>query len=129
MINPKNKKNDICNTKRWKDKLDVEIVTELQVKECLRRLHSKYIDSHNADHLSRLKLGKTHFNAELHHHNQSDDPYCNYCKVNFGQKNQEDYKHALFHCPGIQKRIKGIESTFFRDTSPENSFNISDILI
>ena len=45
------------------------------------------------------------------------------------QKTQEDYKHALFHCPGVQKIIKGIKSTFFRDTTPNNNFDITDILI
>ena len=98
-------------------------------KECLTRLHSRYIDSHNADHITRLKLGKTHFNAQLHHHNQSDDPYCNYCKVNYNTNVQEDYKHALYHCPSITKIIKGIKATFFRDNSAENFFDITDILI
>ena len=58
IINRKNKRGDICNIKRWNDKLGIETVTEPQVRESLKRLNSKYIDSHNADHLSRLKLGK-----------------------------------------------------------------------
>ena len=45
------------------------------------------------------------------------------------KKTQEDYKHALFHCPGVQKIIRGIKSTFFRDTTPNNNFEITDILI
>ena len=88
-----------------------------------------YLDSHNADHITRLKLGKTHFNAQLHHHHQSDHPHCNNCQTNYNLEIQEDYRHALFHCPPVKKLINGIKATFFRDSTDENPFNITDILV
>ena len=75
MISRRHKVTDIHNPKRWRKKLDASNVSRKQVKETLSRLHSKYIKSHNADHLSRLKLGKPYFNAQLHHINVKDTPY------------------------------------------------------
>ena len=104
-------------------------MTRQQIKESITRLHSKYLDSHLADHLSRLKLGKTNLNAQLHHSNQTDDPYCLLCKEEDGLEVQEDYKHALFHCPNSQSIINTITNTFFPNISNTNKFNISDILL
>jgi hypothetical protein len=92
------------------------------------RLHSKYVDSHDADHLSRLKLGKNHFNTQLHHSNLRDDPYCEICKSNANLDVQEDYKQALYSCPNAQIIIKLLINTFF-STTPNLQFNISDILV
>jgi hypothetical protein len=115
------------NPKRWRKKLDSPEVTRHQIKESITRLHSKYLDSHLADHLSRLKLGKTHLNAQLHHSNQADDPNCLLCKEEDGLEVQEDYKHALFHCPNSQGIINAITHTLFPNIT--NKFNISDILL
>ena len=88
-----------------------------------------YLDSHLADHLSRLKLGKTHLNAQLHHSNQVDDPHCLICKNEHNLEIQKAYKPALFSCPNSQKIIAAIITTFFPDISPTNNFNITDILL
>ena len=82
-----------------------------------------------ADHLSRLKLGKTHLNAQLHHSNLTDSPYCLLCKADTGLEIQEDYKHALHTCPNTQKIITAITDSLFPNTSQTNNFNISDILL
>ena len=117
---------DIHNPKRWRKKLDAPEVTRQQIKESITRLHSKYLDSHLADHLSRLKLGKTHLNAQLHHSNQTDNPHCLLCQADTGLEIQEDYKHALHSCPNSQKIIKKITDTLFPNITPTNNFTISD---
>ena len=110
-------------------KLDSPEVSRRQIRESTARLHSKYIDSHNADHLSRLKLGKTFFNAQLHHINQKDDPYCEICKANNAEYIPEDYKHALYACPNSQSIINNIINTFFPTNLETNHFTIADILL
>ena len=94
IISRRHPRADIHNPKRWRKKLDRPEVTRLQIKENITRLHSTYLDSHLTDHLSRLRLGKTHLNAQLHHSNQRDNPYCEICKSTLNQEIQEDYKHA-----------------------------------
>jgi hypothetical protein len=84
IISRRHPRADIQNPKRWRKKLDCPEITRKQIKESTARLHSKYGDSHNADHQSCLKLGKTYFNAQLHHINQRDDPYCDICKTQKG---------------------------------------------
>ena len=81
-------------------------VTRDQIKENITRLHSKYLDSHDADHLSRLKLRKTQFNAQLHHSNIRDDPFCEICRNNSNTEVQEDYKHALYACQMMLTKLK-----------------------
>ena len=120
---------DIHNPKRWRKKLDSPEVTRQQIKESITRLHSKYLDSHLADHLSRLQLGKTHLNAQLHHSNKKEDPYCSLCKEEDGLEVQEDYKHALYSCPNSQAIITTITQSLFPNTNDNNKFNISDILL
>jgi hypothetical protein len=93
------------------------------------RLHSKYINSHNADHLSRLKLGKTYFNSQLHHINLKDTPHCTTCLEQHGVEVSEDYKHTLYHCPNTRAIIHNIINDYFPNTNETNYFSISDILI
>ena len=58
IISRRHPRPDAHNPKNLRKKLDYSGVTSLQIKESIARLNSKYIDSHDADHLSRLKLGK-----------------------------------------------------------------------
>jgi hypothetical protein len=128
IISRRHPRPDAHNPQNQRKKLDCPGVTSNQVKESITRLHSKYLDSHDADHLSRLKLGKTHFNAQLNHSNLRDDPYCDTCKSQTNVDIQEDYKHALYACPNAQIIINHITKTLF--PNPTNTtFNISDILI
>ena len=129
IIARRHKQTDIHNPKRWRKKLDATNVTRKQVKQSTTRLHSKYINSHNADHLSRLKLGKTYFNAQLHHINLKDTPYCTTCHEQHGVEVSEDYKHALYHCPNTRAIIHNIIINYFPDTNENNYFSISDILV
>ena len=59
IISRRHPRPDAHNPKNLRKKLDFRNVTRDQIKESITRLHSKYLDSHDADHLSRLKLGKT----------------------------------------------------------------------
>ena len=90
-------------------------------------LHSRYIDSASADHLTRLKLGKTLFNNQLFIIGLIDNDLCDTCTREFNEEIIEDYRHALFQCPAVQTIIKDISSTFF--TNLTHDFNISEILI
>ena len=129
IIARRHKQTDIHNPKRWRKKLDASNVTRKQIKQTLIRLHSKYINSHHADHLSRLKLGKTYFNAQLHHINLKETPYCTTCIEQHQAEIQEDYTHALYHCPNTKNIIHNIIKDYFPNTNAANYFSISDILL
>ena len=53
---------NIHNPSKWRKKLQDNNITSDQVRKAMIHLHSRYIDSASADHLTRLKLGKTLFN-------------------------------------------------------------------
>ena len=92
----------------------------------LKNLHSPYIDSSTADHLSRLKLCKTLFNSQLFAINIIDSKSCKTCIREFNNHTDEDYKHAMYLCPAVQHSINYVTQTFFpNNTSP---FGIEDIL-
>ena len=58
IISRRHTRTDVHNPKRCRKKLDSPEISRKQIRESMARLHSKYMDSHNADHLSQLKLGK-----------------------------------------------------------------------
>jgi hypothetical protein len=57
IISRRHLRRDANNPKNLRKKLDFPDVTSLQIKESIARLHSKFIDSHDADHLVHFKLG------------------------------------------------------------------------
>ena len=118
---------NIHNPSKWKKKLHDNKITSDQVKKAMIHLHSRYIDSTSADHLTRLKLGKTLFNNQLFNIGLIDKNSCNTCTREFNEDIVEDYRHALYQCPAVQKIIKKILSTFFPNLT--YNFNISEILI
>ena len=127
IIGRTNTKIDIHNTDKWKKKLRTNNISELQVKRSMINMHSPYLDSANADHLSRLKLGKTLFKNQLHTIGITDDNFCDTCTREFNESVTEDYRHAMFDCPTVQTIINSIKSTFFEHTS--SKFTIADILL
>ena len=90
-------------------------------------LHSPYIDSTSADHLSRLKLGKTLFNAQLFNIGLNDDKNCKTCLREFDQHTPEDYKHAMYLCPAVQTVVNNVTTTFF--PNKRTPFSISEVLV
>ena len=90
-------------------------------------LHSPYLDSTNADYLSRLRLGKTLLNNQLSAIGLIDENTCNTCKREYNQNTTEDYRHALFLCPAVKIVINSIISTFFPNLGTH--LNITDILL
>ena len=117
---------NIHNPTRWRKKLQDNNITSDQVRKAMIRLHSRYIDSASADHLTRLKLGKTLFNNQLFIIGLMDNNFCNTCTREYNEEIIEDYRHALFQCPAIQTIIGEISSTFFPNIA--HNFNISEIL-
>ena len=105
IINRQHPRADLHNPKKWRKKLDSPTITREQIKDNIIRLHSIYIDSNLADHLSRLRLGKTLLNAQLYHSNLKDDPHCEICKQQINEEIPEDYKHALYTCPNTKKIV------------------------
>ena len=91
------------------------------------RLHSRYLDSTEADLLTRLKLGKTLFNNQLFAIGLIEEKNCKTCIREYDLHTNEDYRHALFQCPAVQTVIRDITFTFFPNKT--KSFNISDILL
>ena len=117
---------DIHNPTKWNKYLNTTQVTKKHIENMLINLHSPYIDSTTADHLSRLKLRKTLFNAQLFAINIIDCKSCKTCIREFNEYNDEDYKHAMFLCPAVQYSIHCVTETFFpNNISP---FGIEDIL-
>ena len=92
----------------------------------LINLHSPYLDSTSADHLTRLKLCKTLFNSQLSAIGFIDEKSCKTCVREFNEHIDEDYKHAMYYCPAVQHTISCVTRTFFPNiTTP---FGIEDIL-
>ena len=118
---------NIHNPTKWKKKLDDQNLTRNQVKKAMIHLHSKYLDSTSADHLSRLKLGKTLFNTQLFNIGLNDDKNCKTCLRELDQSVPEDYKHAMFFCPAVKTIINNITNTFFPNKIIP--FSISEILV
>ena len=118
---------DIHNPQKWRKKLGNDGITRDQVKTTMINLHSLYLDSASADHLSRLKLGKTLFNNQLHTIGIKDEDTCTTCTREYNMNITEDYKHAMFGCPAVQTIIKSIKDTFFHNTN--TCFDIGDILL
>ena len=117
----------IHNPHKWRKKLENQYATANQVKKSMMHLHSPYLDSSTADQLSRLKLGKTMLNNQLHAIGIIEDATCNTCTREYDQEITEDYKHALFHCAAAQKVIKDITNTFFPNINTQ--FSISEVLL
>ena len=124
-------KNDVVlnihSPAKWRKKLGEHDISDKQVKKSLILLHSPYLDSTGADHIARLKLGKTLFNNQLFAIGLLDENNCNTCIREYNQEETEDYKHALFHCPAVQDIIHNITCTFFPNIN--NTFKIAEILI
>ena len=118
---------DIHNPQKWRKKLGKDSITREQVKIAMKNLHSPYLDSASADHLSRLKLGKTLFKNQLHAIGIIDENVCTTCTREYNISTTEDYKHALFSCPAVQNVTNSINNTFFYNTNTD--FDISDILL
>ena len=118
---------NIYSPANMKKKLGEHDISNMQIRKSLTLLHSPYIDSTGADHIARLKLGKTLFNNQLFAIGLLDEKNCNTCIREYNQEETEDYKHALFHCPAVQTIIQCITRTFFPDTTYK--FNIAEILI
>ena len=118
---------DIHNPKKWRKRLDDQNLTRIQVKKSMIHLHSPYIDSTSADHLSRLKLGKTLFNAQLFNIGLNDDKNCKTCLREFDQHTPEDYKHAMYLCPAVQTVVNNVTTTFF--PNKRTPFSISEVLV
>ena len=93
----------------------------------MKNLHSPYLNSASADHLSRLKLGKTLFKNQLHAIGISDENTCTTCIREYNIHTIEDYKHAMFECPAVQTITNFICNTFFPNKSI--IFDINDILL
>ena len=93
----------------------------------MTNLHSPYLDSTSADHLSRLKLGKTLFKNQLYKIGITDDQHCITCKKEFNSEVTEDYKHAMFLCPAVMSIINDIKRIFFPTFT--TNFDIADILL
>ena len=117
---------DIHNPTKWNKRLNTTLVTRTQVKKCLINLHSRYLDSASADHLSRLKLCKTLFNSQLFAMGVRDDKSCSSCIREFNIYTDEDYKHAMFYCPLVQAAIDEITITFFPQII--TNFDITEVL-
>ena len=93
----------------------------------MKNLNSKYIDSATADHLTRLKLGKTLFKNQLFAIGITDENTCSTCEREYNIHTTEDYKHAMFYCPAVQTIIHNILNSFFPNCNI--ILNISDILL
>ena len=118
---------DIHNPTKWRKRLEDPNLTCNQVKQSIIHLHSPYIDSTSADHLSRLKLGKTLFNAQLFNVGLNDDKNCKTCLREFDQHTPEDYKHAMFLCPAVQTVVNNVTTTF--SPNKRTPLSISEVLV
>ena len=85
---------NIYNPAKWNKRLHSTQVTKNHIKNMLKNLHSPYIDSSTADHLSRLKLCRTLFNSQLFAINIIDSKSCKTCIREFNDHTDKDYKHA-----------------------------------
>ena len=117
---------DIHNPGKWNKRLNTTHVTHTHIKKCLMNLHSPYIDSSSADHLSRLKLCKTLFNSQLFSIGKIDENVCKTCKKELNVDIIEDYKHAMYLCPTVQSIIASVTSNFF--TNINTPFDIIEVL-
>ena len=118
---------DTHNPDKWNKKLKTNNITRDQVKKAMRNLHSPYLDSACADHLTRLKLGKTLFKNQLFAIGITDDNSCNTCEREYNIQIMEDYKHAMYECPAVQSVIQHIKNIFFHNTN--TNLSIGDILL
>jgi hypothetical protein len=82
---------------------------------------SRYLSSDASDILSRLKMGKTLFNNQLHHIGREDSPHCKNCLRESNTETHEDMKHALHNCPTIQHLMSHVTQMFF----PNNNHTFS----
>ena len=108
---------DIHKPQKWNKKLGTNSISRDQIKKAMKNLHSPYLDSVSADHLTRLKLGKTLFNNQLCAIGITDDNYCATCEREYNKFTIEDYKHAMYHCPAVQTIRLEIHNTFFHHSN------------
>ena len=118
---------DIHNPHKWNKKLKTSDINRDQVKKAMKNLHSPYLDSTCADHLTRLKLGKTLFKNQLYTIGFTNDNICTTCEREYNIQTTEDYKHAMHDCPAVQTIIQAIKTTFFHNSN--TTFSASDILL
>ena len=100
---------------------DLITITNTQIKQTRKNLMSRYLSSDASDILSRLKMGKTLFNNQLHHIGREDSPHCKNCLRETNTETHEDMKHALHSCPTIQHLMSHIIQMFF----PNNNHTFS----
>jgi hypothetical protein len=112
---------DLHSPSNWKSKLNDNTITNTQVKQTRKNLMSRYLSSDASDILSRLKMGKTLFNNQLHHIGREDSPHCKNCLRESNTETHEDMKHALHNCPTIQHLMSHVTQMFF----PNNNHTFS----
>ena len=88
---------------------------------------SRYQSSDASDILSRLKMGKTLFNNQLHHIGMEDSPFCKNCLRESNTETSEDMKHALHTCPSIQHLMSHVTQTFFPNIN--HTFSCKDTIM
>jgi hypothetical protein len=118
---------DLHSPSNWKSKLNDNTVTNTLVQQTRKNLMSRYQNSDASDILSRLKMGKTLFNNQLHHIGMEDSPFCKNCLRESNTETNEDMKHALHTCPSIQHLMSHVTQTFFPNIN--HTFSCKDTIM
>jgi hypothetical protein len=91
----------MVDIRHWQIKLNTNIVSARQIKNCFKGLVSKFIPNDCLDYKARALHGKTQWNANLVHTGRSLNKWCCRC-LERGCQYKEDFKHAVYECQSIQ---------------------------
>ena len=85
----------------WRKKLNDNSITNREVKQMEKNLHSNQLDK-----LTRLKLGRTQIGMSAVHAGTSEDPWCKKC-ANRGQNEVENsILHCFYECPSTKALLE-----------------------
>jgi hypothetical protein len=101
IISKSNNFKSMVDIGHWQTKLDTDIVSARQIKNCFKGLVSKFIPNDCLDYKARAIHGKTQWNSNLVHTGRSLNKWCSRC-LERGWEYKEDFKHAVYECPSIQ---------------------------
>ena len=103
IIASKRKKVDIHNPQKWRNKLEDDSITSLQVRLAMRLMHSEYLDPNTRDLLCRFYHSKTLFGAQLLAAGITDDSWCSTCIRESQTEVVERVLHASYECPSVMR--------------------------
>ena len=96
------KRKDIHSPGSWRQKLQDNSITSLQVKGALRSTHSKYLTPGAREILSRFYHGKTLFGNQLLRAGIVEDGICRSCKKENKKSVPESLLHATYECSTVE---------------------------